>query len=64
VLDEDEFAEHQVRYGYPAEVVAGARAACDDLVRRITAGAEPFGTAGAAWLDRWTATGEPADGQF
>ena len=24
LLDEDEFAEHQLRYGYPAEVIAAA----------------------------------------
>jgi uncharacterized protein len=52
VLDEDEFAEHQVRYGYPAEVIAQARATTDDLVARITAGDEPFATVGEAWLAR------------
>ena len=38
VLDEDEFADHQVRYRYPAEVIDRAQACCDDLVRRITRG--------------------------
>ena len=33
VDDEDEFAEHQVLYGYPADVVAAAQASCDALVR-------------------------------
>ncbi|MET0426441.1 MAG: DUF402 domain-containing protein, partial [Actinoplanes sp.] len=32
VLDEDEFEEHQRLYRYPPEVIAGARAATDDLV--------------------------------
>ena len=32
VDDEDEFAEHQVSLGYPAEVIEGARASCDRLV--------------------------------
>jgi uncharacterized protein len=53
VLDEDEFAEHQVRYGYPAEVVAQARATTADLVARLTAGDEPFGAVGASWLARF-----------
>jgi len=50
VLDEDEFADHQVRYGYPADVVRQARATADDLVERITAAREPFGAVGAARL--------------
>jgi hypothetical protein len=54
VLDEDEFAEHQVRYGYPAEVVEQARATTDDLVARLAAGTEPFATVGSDWLERFT----------
>jgi uncharacterized protein len=53
VLDEDEFADHQVRYRYPAEVVDRARASCDDLVRRITAGEEPFVRVAAGWLEEF-----------
>ena len=52
VLDEDEFAEHQVRYGYPAEIVVQARATTDAIVAALSAGAEPFSTVGTAWLDR------------
>ena len=55
ILDEDEFAEHQLRYGYPAEVIAQARATTDDLVARITARTEPFAEVGAAWLARFQA---------
>jgi uncharacterized protein len=50
VLDEDEFAEHQVRYSYPAEVIEQARATTDDLVAWLTAGTEPFAAVGSAWL--------------
>jgi hypothetical protein len=57
VLDEDEFAEHQVLYHYPAAVVAQAQATTDDLVARLTAGAEPFGKAGSAWLQRFVGNG-------
>lgn len=55
VLDEDEFAEHQVRYGYPAEVVTQARATTDELVDRLSAGAEPFTHVGDAWLAKLAA---------
>ncbi|GGN66171.1 hypothetical protein GCM10010112_28300 [Actinoplanes lobatus] len=44
VLDEDEFADHQVRYGYPAPVVAQARATTDDLVGLLTTAVQPFET--------------------
>jgi uncharacterized protein len=54
---EDEFAEHQVRYGYPAGIVTRARATADDLVARIAAGTEPFGTAGDGWLARFAGRG-------
>ncbi|HWS34567.1 MAG TPA: DUF402 domain-containing protein [Actinoplanes sp.] len=45
VLDEDEFADHQVLYGYPPEVVEQARATTDDLVARLSAGVQPFESA-------------------
>jgi protein associated with RNAse G/E len=49
VDDEDEFAEHQVRYGYPAEVVVAARKSCDALVAAIARAEEPWATIGHAW---------------
>ena len=57
VLDEDEFAEHQVRYSYPAEVVAQARATTGYLVARLTDGKEPFATVGSTWLQRFVENG-------
>ncbi|MCG0285598.1 DUF402 domain-containing protein [Streptomyces sp. PSAA01] len=48
--DEDEFAEHQVRYGYPAEVIAEAEAAGRWLMEAVDGRAEPFGDASRAWL--------------
>ncbi|WP_207129234.1 DUF402 domain-containing protein [Actinocatenispora comari] len=51
-LDEDEFAEHQVRYGYPADVIAAAAAAADEVFDAITADAEPFATEFRPWLAR------------
>ncbi|MCZ4118167.1 DUF402 domain-containing protein [Streptomyces sp. H39-S7] len=50
LIDEDEFAEHQVRYGYPADVIDQAAAAAEWLMQQIAAGAEPFTTVHRAWL--------------
>lgn len=50
VLDEDEFAEHQVLYGYPEPVVARAIATTGDLVERLTSGVQPFESAAASRL--------------
>ncbi len=50
--DEDEFAEHQIRYGYPPTVVAEAERATAWLVEAITARAEPFGSVYLGWLAR------------
>ena len=52
ILDEDEFAEHQVALGYPADVIATAEATAAWLVESLTARREPFGEVGAAWLQR------------
>jgi hypothetical protein len=52
VLDEDEFAEHQVQLGYPAELITQARQTCDSLAEAVLSRTEPFGQAGAEWLAR------------
>ena len=52
VLDEDEFAEHQVQLGYPAELISQARQTCDWLVEAVSSRSEPFGRVGADWLAR------------
>jgi hypothetical protein len=54
LVDEDEFAEHQVLLGYPADVIARARATADDLIVVVTAGTEPFNHAGRDWLARFS----------
>lgn len=51
VDDEDEFAEHQVAFGYPPEVVAGAQASCDRLVAAVRAGLPPYDGSHQRWLD-------------
>ncbi|HLL68159.1 MAG TPA: DUF402 domain-containing protein [Micromonosporaceae bacterium] len=50
LLDEEEFAAHQVRFGYPPEVVEGARAAADWLAGAVKQRTEPFGSAYQPWL--------------
>jgi uncharacterized protein len=57
VLDEDEFADHQVRYGYPAEVIAQALATTGELVAQVTAAVEPFGAVGDARLAEFLGRG-------
>ena len=52
VDDEDEFAEHQVRYGYPPEVISHAEQAVAQLLTAVTADVEPFGSTSEAWLDK------------
>jgi protein associated with RNAse G/E len=49
-LDEQEFAENRVRYGYPEDVVAEAVAASLWLARALGDGTEPFATRFRPWL--------------
>jgi polyphosphate kinase 2 (PPK2 family) len=53
-LDEDEFAEHSVRFGYPDEVVAEATAASHWLVSALGDGSEPFASGFRPWLAKVT----------
>lgn len=42
LVDEDEFEQHSVELGYPAEVIDGARRAAADVLARTEAGEPPF----------------------
>ena len=53
-LDEDEFAEHSVRFGYPDEVVAEATAASLWLAAALGDGSEPFANDFRPWLAKVT----------
>lgn len=56
VDDEDEFAEHQVTYGYPTEVVAAAERDCAAVHEAVLHERAPYdGATSAAWLRRLTA---------
>ena len=52
VDDEDEFAEHRVTLGYPAELVHLAVTSCTAVRSAVEAGLPPYdGRAPRAWLD-------------
>jgi uncharacterized protein len=51
LLDEDEFLEHQVRYGYPAEVIRRGHEVAGLLLDAVT-NEEPFLGAYGDWLAR------------
>ena len=50
VLDEDEFAEHRVRYAYPDELIIGAQAATEFVLGAIDAGHGPFNGVADEWF--------------
>lgn len=52
VLDEDEFAEHRTRFGYPAEIVDRALASLTDAQAALLAESPPFDP--VTW-ERWLA---------
>ena len=51
VDDEDEFAEHQVRFGYPPDVITGARRSCDAVLAAVRSGQAPYDASPAGWFD-------------
>ncbi|NYD43129.1 DUF402 domain-containing protein [Nocardioides panaciterrulae] len=55
VDDEDEFAEHRVRYAYPEEVSRLAMRSCDRVRAAVEAGCPPYDGTSAAWFDRLAA---------
>ncbi len=42
LVDQDEFADHQVKYGYPPEVVSEAEQSASWLLAALESGDEPF----------------------
>jgi protein associated with RNAse G/E len=48
--DEDEFAEHRARFGYPDDLVEAAEAAAKLLMHALGDGTEPFATSYRKWL--------------
>jgi uncharacterized protein len=51
VDDEDEFADHRVRLGYPADVVRRAVATCAEVLEAVTSRRSPYdGIVSERWL--------------
>ncbi|MCW2784345.1 MAG: hypothetical protein JWP74_862 [Marmoricola sp.] len=50
--DEDEFAEHQVALGYPADVIVGAHRSCDEVFAAMSAEQPPFDGSAHRWLEK------------
>lgn len=58
VDDRDEWAEHSIRYGYPADIMTHLEALTLELEDKVRAQVPPFDDATAdAWLDRLEALG-------
>lgn len=61
--DEDEWAEHRVRFGYPPEVVAHLESRAAQLLRRVRAVEPPFGEeVAASWFARLAELSDAAAG--
>jgi hypothetical protein len=56
LLDEDEFAAHRLRFGYPEEVVRAARRAADWLLTALGDGTQPFASGYRRFLARVVGT--------
>ncbi|GAA4376215.1 DUF402 domain-containing protein [Nocardioides caricicola] len=52
VDDEDEFADHRVRFGYPDEVTTAAMTSCDRVHAAVVSALPPYDGSAAAWLSR------------
>ncbi|MDH3250725.1 MAG: DUF402 domain-containing protein [Acidimicrobiia bacterium] len=50
VFDEDEFDVHRARYSYPEQLVVGARAATEYVLRAVGAGHGPFDGIADEWF--------------
>ena len=64
--DEDEFAEHQVVYGYPTDVIQAARASCETVFAAVRGRQAPYDGTHLPWLTvltshAWTRDGGPPD---
>lgn len=61
IVDQDEFAVHQVQLGYPPDVIAATEAAADEVLRAVQATAAPFdGAAARSWTAIARAAGPAA----
>ena len=62
VVDQDEFKDHQVRYGYPPEVIESTERAAIEAFARASSRTPPFdGTAAEHWVEQARLSRRPAD---
>jgi protein associated with RNAse G/E len=61
LLDEDEFACHQVRYGYPADVIAQAERSAAWLRAALAQDREPFASVYHSYLRLVTGNGQAGE---
>jgi hypothetical protein len=59
VDDEDEFAEHRVRLGYPDELAQAAMASCDLVRAAVASEAAPYDGTAESWLARVAGPSRP-----
>lgn len=52
IIDHHEFDENRLRYGYPHELVEGARGAADSVGSLMRTGRQPFETVAERWLSQ------------
>lgn len=52
LVDEDEFEEHRLRFGYPDDIVQLARTASRELTTAVAAPLEPFDTHWRVWYEQ------------
>ena len=57
IQDEDEFAVHQVKYGYNSEMIEGAIAETSRIVTALKNREEPFFDVAQGWLDQSATSG-------
>lgn len=56
-LDEDEFADHQVRFAYPQELIDGARRTAEEVAGMLVRREEPFDRAASDWMSTAESSG-------
>jgi hypothetical protein len=52
VDDEDEFADHRIRFGYPDDLVRAATASCERVHEAVATATAPYDGSADAWLAR------------
>ena len=50
IEDEDEFAEHQLRYGYPEDIIKQAESETKRIFEAVLTHQEPFFNVAEGWL--------------